>query len=712
MASVADDAVAEILSDDKNQQELVFDFVDMILNETPRGEMKEDDVLLLREIMADFPSGQKGTDTAQVVESLLYRLLGEWEAAVRDEDDERERVFRPTTLDFASAIYEWEKSADADRVVHVLSLLSDQRELFTDGIQDVKPTLAIVKSVLRTLTTAREKGLDRRATVVFDSIDDYDLFADAEIYELMISIIAKSRARGAGERAEKLLKEAVKKFPPEMIQGKAAGISVEAFNAVVTAYAKSGDEAGPEKAEGLIVYMDQIDTENGSLGVCAPTINTFTSLIDAYGQRNEWEAASQADRILNQLLDQYLEGNDDLEPNIATWTIVINSWARLSKKNRKGAAERAGRLLKRMEDLYEDGKISCKPDAIAYVTCMNAYAFSKQGLGASEAERILDEMNENYLDGDDTMKPSPRSIKIVLESWVKCANMERAEDLLDKYEMFLEHDNPEVFEVTKEIYKSILFGYTQQENPERARSYLEYMLDEDMEPDSFCFERVIDSNTRKDPKFYLKSSVEIFELMEKAFRAGKIEPNERLYTTFIRAITKAKTPGMHAKADLLLQRMKRLHEKGHSSLMPTTFTYNAVLFACAESVSDGEDSTDDAFKTAVRTFTEMRNGRCAADHVTYGNMIRCGNLLPDGEKKLKFVSATFRLCCENGFLNDFVLRDMFETLSEDQWRPLVGDITGSVEIGKLPSKWSRMIDPPRDMSHNEKRGRQRKYGDK
>ena len=84
-------------------------------------------------------------------------------------------------------------------------------------------------------------------------------------------------------------------------------------------------------------------------------------------------------------------GNEDLEPNLATWTIVISAWARLSKKNRYGADERAGRLLKRMEDLSEAGRISFKPDAIAYVTCMNAYAFSKNGSGAPEAEKLLGE---------------------------------------------------------------------------------------------------------------------------------------------------------------------------------------------------------------------------------------------------------------------------------------------------------------------------------
>lgn len=490
VSSITDEERTETDENGEKQHALVIGFVEMILHETPRGEMKADEVGLLREIMGDFPTDIAELEPGTIVEALLYRLLGEWETALKDDDTERKELFRPTSTDFAIAISAWEHSADADKVVHVLSLLSDQKELFAGGLTDVHSDLLTIKSVLRCLSSSRERGIERRASVVFNSLGDYGLVPDAEAYELMISITAKSRTKGAAERAEDLLREGVQQFPPRMSGGKVSGISTVAFNTIVTAYAKSGDERGPEKAERLIVYMDQVDTDNGSLGVCSPSVQTFTSLIDAYAQKNEWEAANQADRILNQLLDQFMEGNDDLEPNIATWTIVINAWARLSKKNRRGAAERAGRLLKRMEDLYQAGRSSCRPDAIAYITCMNAYAFSRNGGGAAEAEDLLDEMHECYLDGDDSMKPSVRSIKVVTDAWIRNGDMERAEDLLDKYDDFVaSEESPDFSEAIRDIYRSMLFGYTQQENTARAHFYLEYMIEKGLKPDNFCFDR-------------------------------------------------------------------------------------------------------------------------------------------------------------------------------------------------------------------------------
>jgi hypothetical protein len=179
--------------------------------------------------------------------------------------------------------------------------------------------------------------------------------------------------------------------------------------------------------------------------------------------------------------------------------------------------------------------------------------------------------------------------------------------------------------------------------------------------------------------------------MEKSFRVGDVEPNERVYTTFIRALTKGKAAVMYKKAYILLQRMQKLYEGGHRSLKPTIFTYNAVLFSCSESNDLEGASASDAFNTAVRIFAELRSSEEKADHVTYGNMLRCAKLLPDGEKKSKYVSATFRLCCEQGYVNDFVVRDMQEAVPENEWRDMLGCPTGPADAEHLPADWSCMI---------------------
>lgn len=707
MASVADDveqgsAGDFSLRDDERylgmneDEQVVLDFIQMIQT-TPAGGLELDEVDLLRGIMEEYTKNEpevEGLEPAQVVEMLLYRLISEWESVMQTDDNEsvaKQQKFRPTAADFATAIQAWGASANPDSVIHALSILSDQRELYLeDRDSSLQPKLDTIETIFDILSSSRDQGVERRALQIFQSLEDFDLSTTAKLYGMLVTITARSRTPGAPERAEKLLREGVQNFPPKLVDGKVIGMDVGPFNAVVTAYAKSRRDNSPEKAEELIAYMDQVDSEHGSLGLCSPNINTFTSLIDAHCQQNEWESVSQADRILNRLLEQFLEGNEDLEPNVATWTIVINAWGRLSKKNRHGAADRAGRLLKRMESLHREEMISCKPDAITYVTCMNAYAFAKGGEDAGEAEKLLEEMNELYLDGDDSMKPSARSVRVVADAWIKSGDMESAEQFLDDYESYLsDSDDAEVNQSSVgEMYRSMLVGYTKQDNMERARHYLESIIDGKLGLDNLCFDRMIEGYTRIDEADSLKKSLEVFELMEKCHRNGDIKPNERVYTSFIRSMTKAKADGMHKKAEVLLKRMQKLFEEGNEGIRPTVFTYNAVLNACAESIHVENSSSDEAFQTAIRVFSDLRSGIEKPDHVTFGNMLRCARLLEEGEKREKFVSATFRLCAEQGYVNTFVLRDLQLAIDERVWRSLLELPSGEPDVILLPSSWS------------------------
>jgi hypothetical protein len=205
--------------------------------------------------------------------------------------------------------------------------------------------------------------------------------------------------------------------------------------------------------------------------------------------------------------------------------------------------------------------------------------------------------------------------------------------------------------------------------------------------------RIIDANTRINGEDSLKSSLEVFEVMEKCRRSGDIEPNERIYASFISALTKGRAQGLHKKASILLQRMRNLHETGNKAIRPTVFTYNLVLNACAESRHVEDTPLAEAFKTAVSAFTELRSdSKERPDHLTYGRFLRCALLLPEGEKRGKFLSATFKLCCEQGYVNTLVIREFQNLASEEIWRSLLRCPEGEVDIRFLPADWSIMVE--------------------
>lgn len=460
--------------------------------------------------------------------------------------------------------------------------------------------------------------------------------------------------------------------------------------------AKSNTEDGPRRAEDLLVYMDKVHRENReNKNLLTPNISSFTSLIDAYAQTNEWGGVSQSERILNRLLDQYLEGDDTLEPTVATWTIVIGAWTRLARKNFNRCAEKADKLLRRMEELYREGRTTVAADAITYITVMNAWAASNSPNGPQRAEEILDEMNERYLDGEDEMRPTPRSIKIVIDSWIKTDDssaMDRAEAILDKYEGLVEFEETAQNTTVQEIYRSMLFGYSKNKDPYHAEGYLRDMVSMRMKPDCFCFDRIIEAYTQLKAPDSLKRTYAVFELMEECRKVGDVKPNERVYTSFIRALTRARVRGLAKKASLVLKKMKSIYEEGNKGIKPTIFTYNAVLNACAESISAEETENLEAFTIAIGIFNDLRNGSEGLDHVTFGNMLRCAALLPVGEKRDAVVSNIFSLCCKRGFVNSYVVRDLQFASCEELWRSLLRWPVGEVDCDQLPATWRNQFE--------------------
>jgi hypothetical protein len=209
---------------------------------------------------------------------------------------------------------------------------------------------------------------------------------------------------------------------------------------------------------------------------------------------------------------------------------------------------------------------------------------------------------------------------------------------------------------------------------------------------SFLILQIIECNTNVADEGSMSRTYKLFELMEKYRQTGNFKPNERVYTSFIRAMTKAKVSNLPYKANVILKRMQAFYDDGNYEIKPTVFTYNAILYACAESPLCDNSDPREAFKLAVTIFNELRNARGGEpDHVSYGNMLRCANLLPEGGQKDAFISTTFQLCCDKGFVNSYVLRDLQFVSSEDLWRSLLQRPEGEADIERLPSQWSRTL---------------------
>ena len=210
-----------------------------MLDETPPGELGEDELVLLPNVMAEFMA-MPGSEAAQIVEKILFRIVDEWEAAVDKGDTKMAEILTPKANDFQMAIYAWEKSGSKDASKRIESLFFHQQELYTNGIKAAKPDLNNVKSVLRSLSTSRERNADRKAWSIFEGMQVYGLQPDGECFSSVIAALAKARQHGSAGRAEKVLRDAVKQCPPyKDANGVVRGVSVDAFNVCITAWVRA-----------------------------------------------------------------------------------------------------------------------------------------------------------------------------------------------------------------------------------------------------------------------------------------------------------------------------------------------------------------------------------------------------------------------------------------------------------------------------------------
>mmetsp|Transcript_25140 Transcript_25140/g.37994 ORF Transcript_25140/g.37994 Transcript_25140/m.37994 type:complete len:770 (+) Transcript_25140:70-2379(+) len=676
-------------NENTGEHDLIDQFIDLVEN-IDQGKLSNDEIMLLRSTMQDLAVGKQEDpeENAKKLDILLNRLLDEFVQAAQSGNESRIKLLDPSAEEFLLTMKAWLKIGDKSAARKAAEIFFEQEEIF-DSTGLCTPTSDTIQVAIDALALSRERGADRKAKALVDRLSKFNVSPTPQIFTSLIASMARDKSRGSCFRAEQILEEALEIFPPDVDEdGVYTGMTVDAFNIVLTGWAKSDRNDGPERARNLLLRMEAVDANREIL---KPTVQSFTSLIDAYAQKNTWEGACEAERTLNALLREYLELKDEsLEPNIATFGIVLSCWSRVSKRGSTDAASKADKLLMRMEDLFQSGRLSFGPDAIAYVTVLLACVNSKNKIEAPiRAVEILDETNERYLDGDDSFKPSAKSIRAVIEAFVKSGRQDasfKAEEVFKKYDEYLLQEEDD--KIVNDIFQSMIFGWGKNCDPGKAHEVLVEMIDRNLKPDSFCFDRVIEAYTLEEAA-NLGQIKEVFELMENCSANGDLEPNERVYTSFIRALTKAKVASLGQKAWVILERMKMLYELGNKGIKPTVFTYNAVLHACVEAMSDDATENLETFKVALKAFNTLVEDDERLDHVTYGNMLRCSALLPQGSQREAVIATIFDRCCRNGFINSYVIRDLVLVANEELWRDLCQCSEGEINTKSLPAAWTK-----------------------
>eukprot|EP00533_Pseudo-nitzschia_delicatissima_P009288 CAMPEP_0116108190 /NCGR_PEP_ID=MMETSP0327-20121206/16642_1 /TAXON_ID=44447 /ORGANISM="Pseudo-nitzschia delicatissima, Strain B596" /LENGTH=1230 /DNA_ID=CAMNT_0003601063 /DNA_START=55 /DNA_END=3750 /DNA_ORIENTATION=- len=640
----------------------------------------------------------EGVSAAQRAESILQHMNKKYQTTGLEN-------LRPTTGIFNAVINAWARSKEK-----IAPSRAEQILKWMDNLHKTNPSIKPDKYTFNTVIHAYAKSggvgaakkaqeLLNRMHVMYQQGNDLAK-PDTITYNVVINSLAKSGGKDAAREAEKLLAEMHKLYENG---DKHVKPNVVTYGAVIDAYAKSGEKHAAARADALLakmIHLHQMDPSTHS--DLSPNTYVFNTVINAHAKSKEHDAASKAEEMLLAMNRLHLQGIPNLKPDAFTYTAVIDAWA---KSGYRGAAARADQLLDTMESKYLAGDTGLKPNTFTYNAVINALAKSGEPSAAARAERVLHNMVNRHKHGaSDDVKPTTINFNSVLDAWAKSGGgrkaAERAEEILEWMDRLYKSGNTSVRPDTI-TFNAVLDAWARSGDrmaAHRAEQILDHMDElyragnQGVKPDTYTYNTLINAHAKSSEKGSAARAEHVLEVMKQRYLDGDgdFKPNTRTHTSVVDAWAKSGEKGAARRAEQILNNMiASFEETGDFDSKPNVHTANAVCNACA--FTKREEDRHDALQIAFRVYDWLESQTdMEPDAYTYTILLSvCSNLLPREDRSSRFSHAKsfFKKCCESGHVNDYVLRKLRQTVSEQEYLTLV-DYQGA---GALPASWTRKI---------------------
>lgn len=301
-----------------------------------------------------------------------------------------------------------------------------------------------------------------------------------------------------------------------------------------------------------------------------PQDKTFSIVFDIMAMHPSREAILHARRLLAERMELHVLP----EPDLQFWNCYLNILAKYSSLDRS-LVDEAETLVDRLGDRADDRTIaslleawghSGRPEAgeraqarldamlsrnqinaVCFTLTSNAWAVSGR---PQEAEDCLMQMIRHGEERRWSFEVDERPFLVVLRSWGRCGEAERAEDLLEfMLSMYESMGNPEL-RPTSECFLAVLNAWAQRGN---AGPKVERLL-----------QRAIENLTRPTER-------------------GLILPSARAFTVAIKAWSKTGAYEAPERAEALLNQMDELKEAGFGALSPNAFHVSATISSWTQS---------------------------------------------------------------------------------------------------------------------------------
>jgi len=559
----------------------------------------------------------------------------------------------PNSVSYNSTLHAWAKCGDARRAEEIFLRMQMQQ-----GKVGVKPDIISYNTVLDAFAKQSARARDTA-----DSIN-------------------------SAECAEKLVHKMEQSYRNNC--NGAIRPNTCSYNSVIDAWANSGSAQSATKAQNVLMSMVKLHKSTGDVNV-KPDVITLNSVVNAWSKSKVVDSAQRAESVLVFIERIYGNGNEAVRPNTKTFAAILNAW---SKSNDGDAAYRAERILRRMETLYNCGN-DVKPNVFAFTSVIDTFANNakRDKNAASKAESILEWMINLSGDGQQNeISPNTVTFNAVIKAHAKSkqeGSAQRASNLLDRMRKFdsngFGHMAPDT--ITFNAVINAWVNSSESNGFLKAQQTLKLMEDlfatgnVKVQPDTISYNAVLHGFSKCRERGSADKAKVLLHQMEKLHQQGndRVRPNAKSFTSVINAYAKSSEPDQAVKAREVLERMNSL-SKGNRVDMDI-FVYTAVLNACAYTRGD-DNAKSVALNIAITTMEEIQESPVvSANHVSYAMMLRaCSRLCSDKRKRNKLLQKYFDDCCRDGYVNEFVLREMPNNL-----------MPGKKNMKHIPPMWTRKL---------------------
>lgn len=363
---------------------------------------RPDKVLQLWERMKGM-NIQQNDSTLHVVLKALSRSL-QPNAAQQAEYVFRNMDTEKSAAHFEPVIMAWCRSSDQDAIASAQALLVELEELYDaaeERREKLRPTISMYNAIIsafarRRKQEAAEKVLDhmmKRADV-----DNDCPLPDSVSFAALLDCLSRQGSRTAARKAEELLTlmESNDDVRPQQ----------SSYTSVMSAIVRSKDNEAPERV--MRVYKRMLAaSQSGSerSDTLRPDVVTYGLLLDMWAKSRRDEGGKNAERVLREMQQ------NDMKPNLVNYNNVILAHAR---SKRADSFDRAKDLLREMEERTRDDDESVRPNTVTYSNVIMALKRSRIENKAQEAWDLLQEMALSYSDGDNDVRPNVITVNAVL----------------------------------------------------------------------------------------------------------------------------------------------------------------------------------------------------------------------------------------------------------------------------------------------------------